>query len=244
MSRLDAVRITVTLTGAAAALAVQELALGPAPAADRVYFCERVDPLAAELPLHDRGLILRLRQTSDGADRCTAELRPCRRQRLGPRWLALHQAGDQWLRLEEDWAADRVLVASLAARPPPGLIEEVLTGHLPPSRLFTALQAEFLADCADADRPLTGLVVLGPIPVRRHPMVRWHGYEVTAEWWQLPAGDQRLQLGLRLAVAGAEVMWRGFDALLVRHGIAQRGPERTTSLVLTQLSRQWRLNVP
>jgi hypothetical protein len=274
VARLDAVRIKVALTGDAAARAVSALGLVPDGDERAVFFCEQVGAAVPDLPLYDRGLILRLRQDDSHSEqrrtshseqrhtshseqrrtshseqrrtshseqrhtsfRSTVELRPCRRGRLAARWLG----PDRRLRLEDDWASDRVLAASLDARLGSGAVEAVLTGHFPVRRLFTAAQHAFLAECADLPVPVDDLAVLGPVRVRRCDRVRWHGYDVAAEWWDTPGGDDILRLSLRVEVPGAEVVWRGFDARLLGQGIEQRLGRRTTRVVLERLVRGWR----
>jgi hypothetical protein len=245
VARLDAVRIKVALTGDAAGRAVSAMGLVPAGDERAVFFCEQVGAAGPDLPLPDlplygRGLILRLddSHSEQGHDsfRSTVKLRPCRRGRLAAPWLA----PDRHLRLEEDWACDRVLAASLDARLGPGAVEAVLTGHFPVGRLFTAAQHRFLAECADLPVPVDELAVLGPVRVRRCDRVRWHGYDVAAEWWDTPGGDDILRLSLRVEVPGAEVVWRGFDARLLDQGIEQRLDRRTTRVVLERLTRGWR----
>ncbi|MBM2614006.1 hypothetical protein JIG36_00355 [Actinoplanes sp. LDG1-06] len=223
MTRLDAVQIKVTLTGAGAAGAAGLLGLSGPGEPWSVLFCERA---GAGLSLYDRGVILRLRQRP-AAGGSTVKLRPCRRSRLTGRWLR-----DQRVRIEEDWSDDRVLAASLDARLRPETIAGVHRGALPLGAAFTADQRAFLADCGELPGPLDELVVLGPVRVRSHGRRVWAGYDVEAAWWFPPGTPPVLELTLRVEVAGAEVVWRGFDARLARAGVTQRRQERTTRLIL------------
>jgi len=225
MARLDAVQLKVNLLGPQATRAAAELGLASAPRREgEVFFGERVLPGGWGLPLYERGLIVRVRAFGASAE-STVKLRPCRRGRLTPRWLSVHRRGGERFRLEEDWSDDRLLVASLDA--------ESVAGR----QLLTPAQRDFVAECADVELPLAGLVLLGPVRVTDYGRIIWHGYDVAAQRWAIPGVSAPLELTLREDPPSAEVVWRGFRSRLAQCGIEPAGGERKTRLLLDQLAR-------
>jgi hypothetical protein len=240
MSRLDAVQMKVGLTGMPARHAALRLGLRLDGVDYSVYFCERLTAAPGPAPLYAQGVILRLRHSGRGRGASTVKLRPLRRTRLRPQWSDLVERDGHRLRIEADWSADRVLAASLVTVLPAARLEAVLAGHSPARDAFSSLQQAFLAECTDLAAVLDGLVVLGPVLVRRCDPVRWYGYDVAAEWWGLPGMDDELELSLHTGVAGAEVIRRGFDSRLRQHGIEEHTAHRKTTIVIERLAAQWR----
>ncbi|GGN58819.1 hypothetical protein GCM10010112_12940 [Actinoplanes lobatus] len=227
MHRLDAVQLKVALTGEDARQAAAGLPVRPTGDEWTVRFWEDRAGAVGHLPLYERGVILRARQPGAGAGVSTVKLRPGRRSLLTARWLALGQAGDLRLRVEEDWAVDRVLVASLDAPRP---------AAAPPHELvLTGVQREFLAECGGVVR-LDGLTGVGPVRVRRCWPVFWQGHRIAAGWWMADGGPDILELTLRVEPAGAEVVWRAFDTRLRDCGVVAVQRRRTTEVLLERLT--------
>lgn len=182
--RLDGVEIKVSLGRTEVALALDRLGLGGAGQPRSIGFLED-STVGAALPLFHHGIVLRVRQ-NDGKDHdATVKLRPCRRSQLTESWLG-EKEGDGWkLRVEEDWAGTRrVLAASCVSDLPRGRIAAVRAGTEPVRRLFGAGQERFLSDCAGMPINLDALTLLPPIAATRWEGVRVQALDdVVAERW-------------------------------------------------------------
>jgi hypothetical protein len=175
--RLDGVEIKTSFDGAQVAQAVARLGLGDA-ARWKVYFLEDVTPgLEDVTPLLDRHVILRARQKDNGKDDVTVKFRPGRRSQLTDDWLARKktevQGLDSELKVEEDWARERVLSIALTAERPDDLVADVADGRRPVEELFTADQAELIDSGGDSFVNLRTLSLLPPISARR-----WRSFTV------------------------------------------------------------------
>jgi hypothetical protein len=182
--RLDGVEIKVSLGRTEVAPALDRLGLGGGGQPRGIGFIED-STVGAALPLFHHGIVLRVRQ-NDGRDHdATVKLRPCRRSQLTESWLG-EEEGDGWkLRVEEDWAGTRrVLAASCVSDLPRGRIAAVRAGTEPVRRLFSAGQERFLSDCAGMPINLDALTLLSPVAATRWEGVRVKGLDdVVAERW-------------------------------------------------------------
>lgn len=183
--RLDGVEIKVSLGRRQIARALAALDLNDGGQERLVSFVEDAT-VGMTLPLFHRGVVLRVRQV-DGDDDSTVKLRPCRRSQLTGDWLDQAE-GDGWkLRVEQDWAGRRrVLAASWVADRPRGRIAAVRAGQDRVRRLFNDGQEQFLADCADLRVNLDALTLLAPVTTVRWKDVRVHGVDgVVVERWTI-----------------------------------------------------------
>ncbi len=163
--------------------------------------------------------MLRVRQIDGDEDDSTVKLRPCRRSQLTERWLG-EEEGDGWkLRVEEDWAASRrVLAASCVSDLPQGRIALARAGTIPVRQLFNEGQERFLSDCAGMQINLEALTLLPPVAATRWDGVRVQGVkDVVAERWTIDDLDF-LELSIKVgtaekAQAAQDELERGIRAL-------------------------------
>jgi hypothetical protein len=184
--RLNGVEIKVSIGGPEVATALDALGLGGNGQQRRIGFIED-STVGVVLPLFHQGVVLRVRQVDGDEDDSTVKLRPCRRSQLTERWLG-EKRGDGWkLRVEEDWAGSRrVLAASCVSDLPQGRIASARAGTDPVRRLFTEGQRRFLSDCAGIQINLDALTLLPPVTATRWEGVRVRGVEdVVAERWTI-----------------------------------------------------------
>ncbi|WP_371494206.1 hypothetical protein OG871_03765 [Kitasatospora sp. NBC_00374] len=222
------VEIKVSLSGEAAEAARKSLKLDPDDGNHRtVHFWDRPRRSdgagdGVQLPLLDRGAVIRLRAAADGGgghgdggdeDDLTAKLRPCDPDTLPAEFRVSREEDGQEFKIEEDWTGrSRVWAASLKVdgrfdRPAPGRDDRPAQPRL--SREQRALLA-----CAGAgEEELDGLTALGPIDsVQWKPSRRDLIHPVTVELWSVGDGLSFLELSLRTSPAEAS----GAQDLLVR----------------------------
>ncbi|MFI8997697.1 hypothetical protein [Streptomyces sp. NPDC053542] len=265
--RLDSVEIKVTFSAARAAAAAEALAPGDGGTRRRVHFCELPSGSgeSGALPLLDGGVILRLRAESDrhgagrhdGGDRhgdgdqrgdgerrgggdSTVKLRPCRRARIGPRWLRFRKDGPDELRIESDWSTENeVLAASLTTDCGRSTVDAVTSGARPPLTAFSRRQQEFLAECADVAVDFRALRVLGPVHAVRWRGVRLSHHELALEHWALDAhGLEWFEVSERVDPEGAEVVQASLHTLVRSLGLEPDLEQETkTRRVLEALTR-------
>lgn len=195
--RLDGVEVKVSIGGQQVATALAALGLGQGGQPRRIGFIEDVT-IGTALPLFHQGVVLRVRQVEGEEGDATVKLRPCRRSQLTGTWLA-QKKGDGWkLKVEEDWAGQRrVLAASCVADLEQDRIAAVQAGTEPVHQLFTAEQGRFLSECVGTPLNLDALTLLPLVAA-----TRWDEFEVggakdvVAERWTIAELDF-LELSLR-----------------------------------------------
>jgi hypothetical protein len=197
--RLDGVEIKVSLAGANVTTALEALKIDPAsdPHRRRVGFIEDVT-VGHDLPLLQCGIVLRVREFGDEDGDSTVKLRPCRRSQLTRAWIDKRD-GDGWrLRVEEDWAGTRhVLAVSCVSDLPSGRIDASATGREPLRRLFNDGQERFLSECGSARVNLDALTLLPLIDTSRWTDGRLGGVsDVVVERWTIDDLDF-LELSIR-----------------------------------------------
>jgi len=188
--RLNGVEIKVSLSDRQVAKALEALELGGNGQPRRIGFIEDTT-VGVELPLFHQGIVLRVRQIEDGDDDSTVKLRPCRRSQLAEGWLGADK-GDSWkLRVEEDWAGTRrVLAASCVADLPQRRIATAREGKEPVGGLFNGGQQRFLSDCAGIPINLDALTLLPPVEATRWKEIRVQDVEdVVVERWTIDELD-------------------------------------------------------
>jgi hypothetical protein len=220
--RLDGVEIKFSLSDRQVAKALKALKLVGDGEPRRVGFLEDTT-VGAELPLFHQGIVLRVRQVEDGDDDTTVKLRPCRRSQLAQGWLGAEK-GDGWkLRVEEDWAgARRVLAVSCVANLPSGRIAAAWDNKEPKEpvgRLFNGGQWRFLLDCAGTPVNLDALTLLQPVTAARWGDVRIKGVQgaedvedVVVERWTVEPALDFLELSLKKdTVEEAQAAQKGLE---------------------------------
>jgi hypothetical protein len=205
---VDGVEIKATLSGAQIDAAVASFGLRPADAKRQVvYFFDVVEDTGSKDPsrrlrLFTSHVILRVRQRASGKGESTLKLRPADRGRLTGRWAAGSRHDGKY-RVEYDWAAHRVLAASMDADLDADRIADVVHQRRPVGRAFTAEQEEFLDECGSAPSfPFRDLHVAGPIEA-----LRWEDIEtgpfterlgLRAEQWKYEGGFPFLELSVKV----------------------------------------------
>jgi hypothetical protein len=234
--RLDGVEIKVSLGGERVAGALDALGLGDDGQQRSIGFLEDAT-VGVELPLLRAGIVLRVRQTGGEDDDATVKLRPCRRSQLTKEWLG-EEDGDGWrLRVEEDWAgARRVLAASCVSDLPEGRIAAVRDGTAPARRLFGEGQRRFLAECAGMRIDLDALTLLPAVAATRWEDVRVGDVdEVVVERWTLDDLDF-LELSLRKkSVDKARTAQRELERELAARNLERDDDTSKTERVLRHL---------
>ena len=195
--RLDGVEIKVSLRGSQVVEALDALNLSGNGQRRSISFLED-STVGVVLPLFRQGIVLRVRQSDGEDDDSTVKLRPCRRSQFTQSWLG-EVDGDGWsLRVEEDWAGTRrVLATSCVSDLAEGRIAAVRAGTAPVRRLFGEGQWRFLTDCAGMRIDLDALILLPAIAATRWENVRVDDVDdVVVERWTLGALDF-LELSIR-----------------------------------------------
>jgi hypothetical protein len=241
--RLDGFEIKVTIGAEQVSAARDEwLPAGGGGDLRAIWFLERPSPAGGvvTLPLLDAGVILRLRENQDDEDDSTVKLRPCEPSWLSDRWLGAKDDGDWVVKVEQDWAGERhVLAASLVAEQGEGEIAALRDQRRPARALFSGEQERFLDECAPVAVDLDALRPLGPVDARRWKHVEIGPHEVVAEQWQV--GDLLfLELSIRAGgrdEAEAARAQRDFERRIRDRGFDLSGARETkTRTVLEYLA--------
>jgi hypothetical protein len=241
--RLNGVEIKVSLAESEVEKAVRALHLDEDGKHRSIGFIED-NTVGASLPLFRQGIVLRVRQMEDEGDDeddSTVKLRPCRWSQLTSDWLD-KEAGDGWkLRVEQDWAGTRrVLAASCVSDLPEGRIASVRNEEEPPvRRLFSEGQEQFLSDCAGMQINLDALTLLPPIAA-----TRWEDVEIddvkdiVVERWKVGNLDF-LELSLKKdAVEKAKQAQAELELAMTRLGLERDDEQKSkTEQVLAYLAR-------
>ena len=233
------VELKVSLDAAEADDGLRKLELEKDEAKKRtIWFFEGLDANGSprELPLLERGIILRVRRKKDGSGEATVKLRG-REGSVDPTLWALRidaLGGDATddAKIEGDWAADRRLVsASLDSEVEAGRIDEVVAGQ--PDQvpgLFSDAQAALARELLLG---LDGLVPLGPIRAWK-----WEAgagkldAKVEAERWEIEDGPRFLELSMRVDVADGPGALRWLRQVVEDAGLTIDDAETKTQTVL------------
>jgi len=191
MMRLDGVEIKVSLAGPSVADALEKLDVDrhdETPRRRGVGFIEDISP-RSDLPLFHCGVVLRVRRAIDTDDEgdSTIKLRPCRRRQLHASWRDATKGKDWELKVEEDWAGPRrVLAVSCCSNLPTARVDAVLDGSEGISHLFEKRQEAFLRECCEPPPGLDGLTLLPLIESTRWDEVPVGSVEkVVVERWRI-----------------------------------------------------------
>lgn len=216
----DQVEIKITVLGDEKALAAENLDLDPARATRRgIYFFD-----TPTLDLCAAGLVVRARQIDDDTDDSTVKIRPADPTTIDKRWRET-----DGFKLEADVVGDKVVIsASLKAPQKRGEIGDVAAGKRPISKLFSKEQEDFLGELGKSRIDLDALAVLGPIATLRLEVKRpGLDYELTAERWAMPDGENLLELSIKCPPEEAVVAREVFEAFLAGHGLDSQGIQQT-----------------
>jgi hypothetical protein len=185
---VDAVEIKVSLAGTSVTAALDRLEVGATgdPQQRRLGFIEDTT-VGSDLPLLHYGIVLRVREVDDDADDSTVKLRPSRRSQLTRDWIDKRDGAGWTLRIEEDWAGARhVLAVSCVSDLPNGRVDAVAGGREPLRRLFNEGQERFLSDCGSVPVNVDALTLLPLIDTSRWKHVRIGGIpDVVVERWTI-----------------------------------------------------------
>jgi hypothetical protein len=229
--RLDAVRIRVTLADRdvdAAALAYD--LHGRPNRRQELYLCER-PPQDEHMLLIDAGIIAEVRLDHSGSTSTTLKLRPCRPEQLNAFWSQFRHSTHHELRVEEDWVADRRVVAA-------SLTHSDVPQHKQPSSpnvnhgrppipdttagFFSDRQRQFLRECRRGGLPtVEPLQLYGPMQVRSW-LVKDRQFHVHLERWShnTPRGSlDFLDISMLVIPEDAELVRPAFLASTRRRGI-------------------------
>ena len=210
-----------------------------------VWFCDDLTT-GTDLPLLAAGVVVRLRvphgaHGGPGRGDSVVKLRPCRRSQLAARWLESGAGVDDdvELRLEEDWAGERrVLAASAQARLPHAVPPLTHRGPLP-GEVLVKTQVAYLDDCAPLRVNPDQLCTLGPIRADRWTSMTspdLSALGVRAERWRVADLDF-LELSVKVAPEHAEVAQARLDDAVSALGIApEKDQETKTRRVLDALA--------
>jgi hypothetical protein len=227
---VDGVEVKSTLVGPQIEAAIESFGLDSREAARRIiYFFDVIEDARSQgsrrpLRLLTAGVILRLRRRPNGRGESTLKLRPADPHRLTGRWTTGSEHAGEY-RIEYDWAASRVLAASLDADLDEDLIDEVVKSQRPVKKAFTAEQQSLLDECGSPPpHPFRDLKVAGPITA-----LRWADIEtgpftgqlsLRAEHWSYAGGPPFLEMSLKTPdVDGAGELREELAAELRRRGL-------------------------
>jgi hypothetical protein len=242
--RLDGVEVKVTLQADQVPAVLERLGLGERTRLD-VWFCDDLTT-GTDLPLLAAGVVVRLRvphgaHGGPGHGDSVVKLRPCRRSQLTARWLRSESGVDDdlELRLEEDWAGvRRVLAASAQARLPKDVPPLTHRGPLPGDVLGKA-QVAYLDDCAPLRVNPDQLCTLGPIKADRWASMAspdLAALGVRAERWRVADLDF-LELSVKVTRENAQAAQARLDDAVSALGIApDKDQETKTRRVLDALA--------
>jgi hypothetical protein len=242
--RLDGVEIKVTLQAEQVPTLLERLGLGERTRLD-VWFCDDLST-GTDLPLLEAGVVIRLRTPhgahgGPGRGDSVVKLRPCRRSQLTTRWLSTGPEADDdvELRVEEDWAGvRRVLAASAQAKLPHDAPPLTHRGPFPADLLHKA-QVAYLDDCGPLRVNPDQLCTLGPIKADRWTSMTspdLAALGVRAERWRVADLDF-LELSVKVAPEHAEAAQARLDDAVSALGAApDKDQETKTRRVLDALA--------
>ena len=217
------IKATIAADEVHAALAAYHLS-GSTARSHELYFCEQPSQLGL-LPLLDGAVILRVRRHPAGLGDVTVKLRPCRPGQLGGQWSAFRRSTAHQLRIKGEWAHDhRLMAASLVYSVPDVHLRRALDSRpYRPSRLFSARQHLYLAECATIHVDLDHLYLLGPVTAHRWRL-REPRYDITAERWTVltpgdPPGLDLLELSVAAEPEDAALVQPAFLASIRSRGL-------------------------
>ncbi len=220
LSAMDAVEIKVMIRPDQELRAVRALEVNEDTADVRlVYYFDTSD-----LDLFKAGVILRARLVKGDVDDSTVKFRPVDAASVSENWKRLDD-----FKLEADLIGGQVVCsASLTAPQKRDEIDEVANGKRAIGKLFSSDQERFLSEFHKMPVKFGELRVLGPIRVLRWKLEHeTFPYELTAEEWRLPDGDDLVEVSIKAPPDQAEQASKDFEAHLRSLGLDPEGTQQT-----------------
>ncbi len=226
-SSVAAVEIKVTVKPDEELKAVRAMELNEDSAEVRIiYFYD-----TPKLKFFNAGTVLRARLVKGDDDDSTVKVRPIDPAKVSEEWRNL-----EGFKVEADWMGKKIVrSASLTVRQKRDEIDEVAKGKRPVYKLFDRDQVRFMAEFHDGFVDFEKLKPLGPIRVLRWE-VKHKGfpYELTAEEWRLPNGDDLFEVSIKVAPDQAAEASKAFEAHLRELGIDPKGAQETKTRTALQ----------
>ena len=226
-SSVAAVEIKVTVKPDEELKAVRAMELDEDSAEVRIiYFYD-----TPKLKLFDAGTVLRARLVKGDDDDSTVKVRPIDPAKVSEEWRNL-----EGFKVEADWMGKKIVrSASLTVRQKRDEIDEVAKDKRPVYKLFDRDQVRFIAEFHEGTVDFEKLKPLGPIRVLRWE-VKHKGfpYELTAEEWRLPNGDDLFEMSIKVAPDEAAEASKAFEAHLRELGIDPKGAQETKTRTALQ----------
>jgi hypothetical protein len=185
----------------------------------RIFFYD-----TRELDLFRKGVCLRAREMEGDECDSTVKIRPVEPARVAGKWRK-----ERGFKVEADAVGPKVVrSASFTIGQKPEEIEEVASGDRPIAKLFSGEQEQFLREMAPVEVDFDELVPLGPVAVLRWKF-RNEGipYELCAEEWRLPDGQDVLEISIKAKRAEAAAAQGALDGFLAELGIDPETRQQT-----------------
>jgi hypothetical protein len=187
------------------------------------------------LDLFNKGVVLRARKVEKAADDSTVKIRPVEPEKIPAKWHRTHG-----FKIEADGVGSRMVrSASLSSEQSRGEIDDVVRGRRPIEKLFSPDQEVFLSEMGTGKINMKELEIFGPFDATRwkvkHPGLP---YQITIEDWNLPDGEDLIEVSIKAESAQAAAAAAAFTGFLTELGLKPAGGQKTkTRLVLESFSR-------
>ena len=231
---LDAVEIKVTVKPDQELQALRALELNEDSAEVRIlYFFDTV-----HLDLFNSGVALRARLVKGDEDDSTVKFRPVKPEKISNEWKKLNG-----FKLEADCVGPRVVCSASHTVPQHrGEIDDVAKGKREIRSLFSKDQERFLIEFYKGSVNYNDVRVLGPIRVLRWKLKhKGFPYELTAEEWRLPDGEDLVEASIKVPPGKAQSAQKEFEKHLRKIGLNPAGAQQTkTRTALEYFAKNYR----
>lgn len=233
-SSVGAVEIKVTVKPDQELQALRALELNEDSAEVRViYFFDTL-----RLDLFNSGIALRARLVKGDKDDSTVKFRPVKPEKISDEWKKL-----SGFKLEADCVGPRVVCSASHTIPQHrGEIVDVAKGERPIKSLFSKDQERFLGAFFKGSVNYKNVRVLGPIRVLRWKLKhKGFPYELTAEEWRLPDGEDLVEASIKVPPGKAQSAQKAFEKHLRKIGLDPAGAQQTkTRTALEYFAKNYR----